>query len=174
MTRPTVRLLLRILATAGTFLPSRCLATMGGLHIRTRRLVRGIYEVRRWCGLRCHDVHIKFHKDWPDIQKLIGWGGGTGWRYHKPALGTYDKNMDWMRSTNRLDWSRAGFCDLFCCHGDIYHLTPYELDTSYQSSLRSSTDVMWWELNQLMSVRCCYRYLLFTSSRSSVTSQAHF
>jgi hypothetical protein len=26
----------------------------------------GIYEVRRWDGLRCHDIYIytKFHKDW--------------------------------------------------------------------------------------------------------------
>jgi hypothetical protein len=24
----------------------------------------GIYEVRRWNGLRCHDILIKFHKDW--------------------------------------------------------------------------------------------------------------
>jgi hypothetical protein len=24
----------------------------------------GIYEVRRWDGLRCHGIHTKFHKDW--------------------------------------------------------------------------------------------------------------
>jgi hypothetical protein len=24
----------------------------------------GIYEVCHWDGLRCHDIHTKFHKDW--------------------------------------------------------------------------------------------------------------
>jgi hypothetical protein len=35
-----------------------------GIHIQTHRLMGDIYEVRRWDGLRCHDIHIKFHKDW--------------------------------------------------------------------------------------------------------------
>jgi hypothetical protein len=30
-----------------TFLPSRCLATIRGVHIQTHRLVGGIYEVSR-------------------------------------------------------------------------------------------------------------------------------
>jgi hypothetical protein len=24
----------------------------------------GFYEVHHWDGLRCHDIHTKFHKDW--------------------------------------------------------------------------------------------------------------
>jgi hypothetical protein len=35
-----------------------------GIHIQTHRPMGGIYEVRRWDGLRCHDLHTKFHKDW--------------------------------------------------------------------------------------------------------------
>jgi hypothetical protein len=35
-----------------------------GIDIQTHRLMGGIYEVRRWDGLRCHDIHNKFHKDW--------------------------------------------------------------------------------------------------------------
>jgi hypothetical protein len=35
-----------------------------GIHIKTHRLIGGIYEVRHWDGLRCHDIHTKFHKDW--------------------------------------------------------------------------------------------------------------
>jgi hypothetical protein len=36
----------------------------GGIHIQTHRLMGGIYKVLRWDGLRCHDIHTKFHKDW--------------------------------------------------------------------------------------------------------------
>jgi hypothetical protein len=35
-----------------------------GIHIQTHRLVGDIYEVRRCDGLRCHDVHSKYRKDW--------------------------------------------------------------------------------------------------------------
>jgi hypothetical protein len=34
--------------------------------------MRGIDEVHRLDGLRWHDIHTKFHKDWSAIQKLIG------------------------------------------------------------------------------------------------------
>jgi hypothetical protein len=33
-----------------------------GIHIQTHRQLGGIYEVRRWERLRCHDVHTKFQK----------------------------------------------------------------------------------------------------------------
>jgi hypothetical protein len=66
-------------------LPSLCLATTRGIHIQTHRLM----GVRRWDGLRCHDIHTKFHKDWfrhlkanreefTDTQ--------TAWRSHKPTF----------------------------------------------------------------------------------------
>jgi hypothetical protein len=46
---------------AVTFLLSRCLRT----YTYRYRVMWGICEVRRWDGLRCHDirVHTKFHKD---------------------------------------------------------------------------------------------------------------
>jgi hypothetical protein len=47
----------------GYNLPSLCIATIGGIHIQTHRLMEGIYELRRWDGLRCLDIHTKFHKD---------------------------------------------------------------------------------------------------------------
>jgi hypothetical protein len=43
----------RCQAMIGEFLPSCCVATMGGIHIQAHRLTGGIYEVRRWDGLRC-------------------------------------------------------------------------------------------------------------------------
>jgi hypothetical protein len=46
------------------FLRSRCLATIGGIHIQTHRLMEGIYELGRWDGMRCYDIHTKFHRDW--------------------------------------------------------------------------------------------------------------
>jgi hypothetical protein len=66
------RRLRQFFVTAGTCLPSRCLATIRGTYIQTQRVIGGIYEVRRWDGLRCHDRQIKFHKIGSGIQKLIG------------------------------------------------------------------------------------------------------
>jgi hypothetical protein len=59
-----------VFVAAVTFLPSRCLATIRGIHIYTHILMGGIYEVRRWDGLRCHDIHTKFHKDWLSHSKV--------------------------------------------------------------------------------------------------------
>jgi hypothetical protein len=42
---------------------SRCLASIREYTYR-HRLMRGIYEVWRWDGIRCHDVHTRFLKDW--------------------------------------------------------------------------------------------------------------
>jgi hypothetical protein len=36
-----------------------------------------IYEVRIWDGLRCHDIHIKFHKDWFRHLKINGERGDS-------------------------------------------------------------------------------------------------
>jgi hypothetical protein len=58
----------------GYTLPSLSLATIGGMHIQTHRLMGGIYEVRRWGGLRCHDIYIPSLKIGSGIQKLIGGG----------------------------------------------------------------------------------------------------
>jgi hypothetical protein len=41
-------------------LPSVCLATIGGIHVQTHRPMGGIYEVCRWDGISCHDMHAKF------------------------------------------------------------------------------------------------------------------
>jgi hypothetical protein len=41
------------------------------------RLMRGIYEVRRWDWLRYHDTHAKFHNDWFRHSEVDWWGGYT-------------------------------------------------------------------------------------------------
>jgi hypothetical protein len=75
-TPPTSPLLLCVYVAAGTCLPSRCLAIKRGIHFteplhindrrdtHTDRLMGGIYEVGRWDGHSCHDIHVKFYKDW--------------------------------------------------------------------------------------------------------------
>jgi hypothetical protein len=45
-----------------------------GIHIQIHRLMGGIYEVRRSDGLRCHDTHTKFHKDWFRHSNVNGGG----------------------------------------------------------------------------------------------------
>jgi hypothetical protein len=58
------------------------------LGILTHRLMGGIYEVRRWDWLRCHDMH-KFRKDWLTHSKVDGGGGSvtqTAWWSHKPTF----------------------------------------------------------------------------------------
>jgi hypothetical protein len=42
----------------------------------THTLVGGIYEVRHCDGLRCHDIHTKFHKEWLKNSK-VDRGGST-------------------------------------------------------------------------------------------------
>jgi hypothetical protein len=51
-----------VFLAAVTFLPSRCIATIGGVHIQTHRLMGGIYEVCLSDGLRCRDLHTSFIK----------------------------------------------------------------------------------------------------------------
>jgi hypothetical protein len=76
-----------IFAAMGTCLPGHCLVMMGGIltyllrglspqanyrihftepqpNNKTHILMGDIYEVCHWNGLRCHDTHTKFHKDW--------------------------------------------------------------------------------------------------------------
>jgi hypothetical protein len=78
-TRPTIRLLLRVFVAVGMCLPNRCLAAIGGIHIQTRRLMGGIYEVRRWDGLSCLGL---------GSQKLIRGDSQTQTvcRSHKPTF----------------------------------------------------------------------------------------
>jgi hypothetical protein len=34
-------------------------------------LVEGIYKLRRWDLLRCHDIYTKFYKDWLRHLKIV-------------------------------------------------------------------------------------------------------
>jgi hypothetical protein len=52
-----------VLVAAVTFSLSRCLATMGRYISRHTGQIRGTYEICRWDGLRCRDIHTQFHKD---------------------------------------------------------------------------------------------------------------
>jgi hypothetical protein len=50
--------------------------------------MEGICEVRHWDGLRCHDVHTKFHKYWFRHSKVTGvLTGIDNTEIHKPTLG---------------------------------------------------------------------------------------
>jgi hypothetical protein len=60
-----------VLVAVVTCLLSRCLATIGDTH--TDRLMGGVYEVRHWDGLRCHDIHTKFFL-WRLVQSFISKG----------------------------------------------------------------------------------------------------
>jgi hypothetical protein len=75
MARPTIFILLRVLFTAGTCLPSSCLATIWGIHIQTHRQTGWIYEVCHWVGLRCYDMQYtsSFIKTGSGTQNLRGW-----------------------------------------------------------------------------------------------------
>jgi hypothetical protein len=47
------------------------------IHIQTHRLMGGIYEIFCWDGLRCHDIHTNFHKDWFRHSKADSGTAGT-------------------------------------------------------------------------------------------------
>jgi hypothetical protein len=71
-TCPSIIQLLCVFFAAETCSPSRCLATIGRIHIQTHRLMRRMYEARLWDGLRCHDMHTKFHKYWFRHSNFLG------------------------------------------------------------------------------------------------------
>jgi hypothetical protein len=56
------------------------------MHIQIHRLTGEIYEVCRWDGLRCHDIHTKFHKDWFRHSKIdrADTQTQTSWWSHEP------------------------------------------------------------------------------------------
>jgi hypothetical protein len=45
---------------------------MGKIYILKYRLIRGIHEIRRSGGLRCHHIRTKFHMFIFDIQTVMG------------------------------------------------------------------------------------------------------
>jgi hypothetical protein len=62
-----------------------------GIHIQTHWLMGGtsIYEARRWNGLRCRDIHIKFYKDWFRRSKvdMVGYiDRPTEWWYRRTFI----------------------------------------------------------------------------------------
>jgi hypothetical protein len=100
--RPTILLLIRLVAAAGTRSPSRCLAPKGRIHLTeplschnrihadTHRLMGGVYEIRRWDWLGCRHTRTKFHKDSFSHSEVYGGrytDAHTGWRLHTPNLG---------------------------------------------------------------------------------------
>lgn len=58
-------------------------------YTQRHRLIGGIYVVRHWDGLTCHDTHTMFHKDWFGHSEINRSGYAdtqTSWRSHKPIL----------------------------------------------------------------------------------------
>jgi hypothetical protein len=50
-------------------------------------------------NIRCHDIHIKFHKDWFKHSETNMGGFTDTWRSHKPTLGTRAKSDSLSAST---------------------------------------------------------------------------
>jgi hypothetical protein len=69
------------------------LVMIGGIHIQKQRLIKGIYEVRHWDGLRCQDTHTKIKKNCLGTQVIKGGirEMKTAWKSHKPTLGSLRK-----------------------------------------------------------------------------------
>jgi hypothetical protein len=61
---PTILLLLRVFVAAASFLPSRCLATIGRHTYSHTGSYEGFMKYAAEMGLRCHDINTEFHKDW--------------------------------------------------------------------------------------------------------------
>jgi hypothetical protein len=69
----------------------------------------GIYEVRRYDGLRCHDVHNKFHQDWFRNSTVVSGGKMIPQNYfissqirnigQKQALATMDREVKYIRES---------------------------------------------------------------------------
>jgi hypothetical protein len=74
-----------VFAAAVAFLRSRFLATMGDIHICTQTIGSYLW-VRRWGGLRCHDIHTKFNDNWFRHSKVYMGDTQTAWSSHKPTF----------------------------------------------------------------------------------------
>jgi hypothetical protein len=95
LTAYTPNLLFCVFYAAVNYLPSYFLSTIWGYTYR-HRLMGGIYEVRRRDGLRCYDIHIKFHNVWFRRSEVDGEGytdTHTGRSSHKPSLGKWVKKL---------------------------------------------------------------------------------
>jgi hypothetical protein len=73
---------------------NRCLATIVGCTYR-HILMGGIYEVRRWDGFNCYDIHTEFYKKWFRHSKVDGGDSQT----HRQqcdliSLHLYSKNKE--------------------------------------------------------------------------------
>jgi hypothetical protein len=93
----------RCLAKIGGFLPSRSLTTRGYTYRRTDWW-EGFSKLGRWDTLRCRDIRTKFHKDCFRHSKVNGRGitdthTQTAWWSHKPTCnfskwGTHANNIE--------------------------------------------------------------------------------
>jgi hypothetical protein len=81
------------------------------VHIQIRRLVGGIYEVRRWDGLRCHDMHTKFHKNCLRHSKVIAEVTQKQHWYHISLLLVLNQGM---KTKNWLILLSACLCVCMC------------------------------------------------------------
>jgi hypothetical protein len=86
MMHPKILLLLHVSIVVVKFLPSCCLAMTRGYTYRHRQMGE-IHEVCCWDGLRCHELHTQFHKDWFRHLKVDSGrftDTQTAWWSHKP------------------------------------------------------------------------------------------
>jgi hypothetical protein len=86
-----------VFVAAVMLLPSHCLAMTGGIHIQTHRLVGGIFEVCCWDGLRCRDIHTRFHRNCfmhSEVNREGSTDAQIAWRSHKPTLDKQAKNTN--------------------------------------------------------------------------------
>jgi hypothetical protein len=72
-TRPTILLLLPVYSGLGKVFTE---PLPNNTHIEANRLMGGVYKVRRSDGPRCHDIHIKFHRELFSHSKVDS-GGDT-------------------------------------------------------------------------------------------------
>jgi hypothetical protein len=96
-----------------------------GICIQSQRLMGGIYVVRRWDGLRCHDIHTKFHQDWSRHWK-VNRGGFT--------------------DTNTARWSHKA--TFFFQNKESRILTVIlkntEFESSFQTFILHVISIWWW------------------------------
>jgi hypothetical protein len=79
-TKPPTVLLWRVFVAEVTFftepLPGN---DSEDTHTDTQTDGGGIYRACNWDGLRCHDIHAKFDRDWFRHLKVDGRGEQTAW-----------------------------------------------------------------------------------------------
>jgi hypothetical protein len=133
-------------------------------------LMEGIYKLRTWDGLRCHDIHTKFRKDWSTQSKVVT-EGYTDIHTHRQQGALMNLLIFFLNKESRpkSKWFKISISQFFHRRWEWYYVSVHvylsrcyatELMTArratlyvavlYSSSCRRSGVLMWFLVGEVL------------------------